>query len=135
MPTEILKPNHYDSSNWPASDVNFGCSCAQVLYCKPGSNNGEFKFGCSEGTKNIWESQDPDSWAPDCQVDDVVAMEGISKDLFENTDGTGWPDMLDGDNDGDGVSDGEDDMIEDKDLPGDPDYGIPDWHPKSKHKQ
>ena len=62
-------------------------------------------------------------------------MEGIDKPFFENTDGDFLPDIFDGDNDGDGVSDGEDDMIEDQDLPGDSDYGIPDWHPKSKHKK
>ena len=39
------------------------------------------------------------------------------------------------DNDGDGITDNDDDMREDKDLPGDPDYGIPDWHPKSKHNK
>ncbi len=37
--------------------------------------------------------------------------------------------------DDDGILDSEDDMIEDQDLPGDPDYGIPDWHPKSKHNK
>ena len=131
--TQELKPNHYDSTNWPASDVNYGCSCAQVLYCKPGSNNGEYKFGCSQGTINIWIAQDPESWALECQIDGV-ASEGVSKWLFENTDGDFLPDLLDGDNDGDGIPDGEDDMIEDQDMPGDPDYGIPDWHPKSKHK-
>lgn len=130
-----LKPNHYDSSNWPASDVNYGCSCAQVLYCKPGGNNGELKFGCSQGTKNIWEAQSEDSWAPDCQVDGKVAMGGVSKPFFENTDGDWLPDLLDIDNDGDGIPDWEDDMVEDQDPPGDPDYGIPDWHPKSKHKK
>jgi hypothetical protein len=129
-----LKPNHYDSSNWPASDANYGCSCSQILFCKPGYNNGEYKFGCSQGTKNIWEAQREDSWALECQVDGKVANEGVSKWLFENTDGDILPDLLDGDNDGDGTPDGEDDMIEDQDPPGDPDHGIPDWHPKSKHK-
>ena len=130
-----LKPNHYDSSNWPASNENYGCSCAQILYCKPGGNTGEYKFGCSQGTINIWIAQDPDSWALDCQIDGVVAMEGVSKSFFENTDDDLLVDIIDGDNDNDGLPDNEDDMIEDQDLPGDPDYGIPDWHPKSKHKQ
>ena len=129
-----LKPNHYDSSNWDTADA-YGCSCSQVLYCKPGGNKGEFKFGCSQGTKNIWEAQSNESWALDCQVDGKVVSEGISKWLFENTDGDWLPDILDGDNDGDGIPDYEDDMIEDQDPPGDPDYGIPDWHPKSKHRQ
>jgi parallel beta-helix repeat protein len=129
-----LKPNHYDSNNWPASDANYGCSCAQVLYCKPGNNNGEKKFGCSQGTIDIWMAQSEDSWALECQVNGIVAMEGVSKPFFENTDGDWLPDLFDVDNDGDGIPDSQDDMIEDQDLPGDPDYGIPDWHPKSKHK-
>lgn len=129
-----LKPNHYDSSNWEISDENFGCNCEQILFCKPGSNNGEFKFGCSQGTMDIWISQDPESWALDCQIDGVV-VEGVSKSLFVNTDGEGLIDIFDGDNDGDGISDNDDDMIEDMDPPGDPDYGIPDWHPKSKHSK
>ncbi|KYK24793.1 hypothetical protein AYK26_02850 [Euryarchaeota archaeon SM23-78] len=62
-------------------------------------------------------------------------MEGVDKSLFENTDGDLLLDIIDGDNDGDGISDSQDDMIEDKDPIGDPDHGIPDWHPKSKHKQ
>ncbi len=130
---QSLKPNHFDSTNWPISSA-YGCGCDQVLYCKPGQNTGEFKFGCSQGTKEIWESQDPDSWAPDCQVDGVVTIEGVSKPFFENTDGDWIPDILDGDMDNDGVPDAEDDMAEDQDLPGDPDYGIPDWHPKSRHR-
>ncbi|MFC1647918.1 hypothetical protein ACFL1B_00505 [Nanoarchaeota archaeon] len=125
-----LKPNHYDSSNWVDA---FGCSCAQVLYCKPGNNGGEYKFGCSQGTKEIWEAQN--AWAVDCQVDGVVAMAGAEKPVLENTDGDWLPDLVDSDNDNDGLSDAEDSMIDDQDLPGDPDYGIPDWHPKSKHKK
>lgn len=62
-------------------------------------------------------------------------MEGISKPLFENTDGDFLPDLLDVDNDNDGIPDSQDDMIEDSDAPGDPNYGIPDWHPKSKHNK
>jgi hypothetical protein len=130
--TQELKPNHYDSSNIVLTDT-WGCSCEQILSCKPGQNSGEFKFGCSQGTYDIWVSQDPDSWAPDCQYNGVVAFEGIPKALFENTDDDWMPDLFDEDVDGDGVPDNEDDMIEDTDSPGDPDYGIPDWHPKSKH--
>ncbi|MBU0758466.1 MAG: DUF1080 domain-containing protein, partial [Nanoarchaeota archaeon] len=130
-----LKPNHYDNSNWAPSDANFGCSCAQVLYCKPGNDNGEYKFGCSEGTKNIWETQNPDSWAIDCQTDGVVAAEGIEKPLFENTDSDWVLDLLDGDADNDGIANSNDDMIEDMDPVGDPDNGIPDWHPSSKHNK
>ena len=129
-----LKPNHYDNSNIVLTDT-YGCGCDQILYCKPGNNNGEYKFGCSQGTYDIWITQDQESWAPDCQINGIVAMEGVSKPFFENTDGGWLPDLIDGDDDGDGVPDSQDDMTEDSDLPGDPDYGIPDWHPKSKHKK
>jgi len=132
--TQELKPNHYDSSNMNLI-ATYGCGCDQILYCKPGGNNGEYKFGCSEGTKKIWEEQKEESWALDCQINGVVAMEGVSKSFFENTDDDLLVDILDGDNDNDGLSDNEDDMIEDQDPPGDPDHGIPDWHPKSKHKK
>ena len=130
-----LKPNHYENPDISDLTGTYGCSCEQILDCKPGNNNGEYKFGCSQGTYDIWVTQDPDSWALECQVDGVVAMEGVSKALFENTDQEGAWDIIDGDNDGDGVADSDDDMIEDSDPPGDPDYGIPDWHPKSKHKK
>ncbi len=130
--TQSLKPIHYDSTNIDMT-ATYGCSCAQILYCKPGKNIGEDKFGCSQGTINVWTAQQ--GWAPDCQIDGVVAMEGISKPFFENTDDDWIVDILDVDNDNDGFLDHEDDMIEDRDLPGDPDYGIPDWHPKSKHRQ
>ena len=134
--TQELKPNHYDSLNMLDLSITYGCSCKQILYCKPGKNNGEYKFGCSQGTYDIWITQDQESWALDCQDENgVVAMEGVSKPFFENTDGGWLPDIFDGDNDGDGVPDNQDDMTEDSDLPGDPDYGIPDWHPKSKHKK
>ncbi|MFH1726041.1 MAG: LamG-like jellyroll fold domain-containing protein [Elusimicrobiota bacterium] len=67
-----LKPNHYDSGNWSLEDA-YGCSCAQVLFCKPGENAGELKHGCSAGTKSTWEAQAPESWAPKCQADGIVA--------------------------------------------------------------
>ena len=87
---------------------------------------------------NIWKSQT--SWAAPgpggCQDElGTVTIAGVSKPLFENTDNSGLPDIFDGDNDNDGIPDGQDSMIEDSDPVGDPDYGIPDWHPKSKHKQ
>ena len=126
-----LKPNHYAID----TQIGYGCTCEEVLYCKPGTNNGEFKFGCSSGTFKIWQAQDPDSWAPDCQSGGVVVVEGVARALFENTDGDFLIDIFDTDNDNDGLSDGEDDMIEDSDPVGDPDHGIPDWHPKSKHKK
>ena len=83
-------------------------------------------------TKHIWETQDPDSWALDCQLDGVVVIEGMSKSLVENTDGGIMIDAFDGDNDNDGASDSEDDMIDDADPPGTPGHGTPDWHPKNK---
>jgi parallel beta-helix repeat protein len=123
-----LKPNHYNIS----TQLGFGCTCEEVLYCKPGGNNGEYKWGCSQGTKNIWEAQYEDSWAPDCQAGGVVTIGGEAKDFFEDTDNAGMPDILDGDNDNDGVGDGEDDMVEDSDPPGTPGYGKPDWWERKK---
>jgi hypothetical protein len=128
-----LWENHFDSSNWDITAA-YGCSPKQVLYCKPGGNGGEYKFGVTDGTKKIWEEQSADTWALDCQLDGVVVLEGISKPFFVSTDGDWIPDIIDRDNDGDGILDNQDDMTEDGDPPGDPDYGIPDWHPKSKHK-
>ncbi|MBN2518019.1 MAG: putative metal-binding motif-containing protein, partial [Candidatus Altiarchaeota archaeon] len=125
-----LRPNHYDSSNLDLQQT-YGCSCEQILFCKPGEDTGELKFGCSQGTVDIWTGQK--GWAPDCLVEGKVLTEGVSKLFFEDTDSEGLIDLLDLDNDGDGVFDIDDDMIEDKDLPGDEDYGIPDWHPSSKH--
>ncbi len=64
-----LLPRRYDSSNWDIED-SYGCSCAQVLYCKPGKNRLEYKFGCSKRTKMVWEAQR--RWALRCQVDGKV---------------------------------------------------------------
>lgn len=80
----------------------------------------------------LWISQQ--GWAPDCLVNGQVT-EGESKPLFENTDDTGFIDGFDADNDDDGIPDSDDVLLDDKDPEGDPDRGIPDWHPKSKHKQ
>jgi hypothetical protein len=51
-----LAPNHYDSSNWNASDT-YGCSCGQILDLAPGDNQGEYNYGCSEGTVYVWMSK------------------------------------------------------------------------------
>ena len=126
-----LKNNHYSLS----TQLGYGCTCEEVLYCKPGEDDGEFKFGCSEGTKKVWEAQSQDSWAPECQQNGVVVAPGISKSFFENTDRDMLLDIIDSDNDNDGLSDSVDDMIEDKDPIGDSDHGVPDWHPKSKYKK
>ncbi|NIO44015.1 MAG: PKD domain-containing protein [Candidatus Aenigmarchaeota archaeon] len=124
-----LKPNHYDSSNIDLTET-YGCSCEQILYCKPGGNNGEYKFGCSEGTINVWTSQDPESWSLDCQTNGKVTQPGADKSFFENTDSDWLLDGLDFDNDNDGSPDIDDDMIDDADPPGHPGYGTPDWFKK-----
>jgi hypothetical protein len=102
--TEGLRPNHYDSSNMDYA-ATYGCGCDQILFCKPGANSGEHKFGCTDGTMDVWLTQE--GWSPDCQVNNVVAIEGVPKDLFENTDNTDYPDIIDGDNDNDGIIDSE----------------------------
>ncbi len=124
-----LKPNHYDSSNMDLTET-YGCSCYQILYCKPGENNGEYKFGCSEGTINVWMTQDAESWTPDCQTDGKVTQPGADKSLFQNTDNDLLIDGFDGDNDNDGSPDNDDDMIDDADPPGHPGHGTPDWFKK-----
>ena len=105
---------------------SYGCSCEQILYCKPGNNNGEQKWGCTAGTMDTWVNQL--DWSLDCQVDGIVALEGESKDLLENTDGSDLVDLIDGDNDNDGIPDSED--SEDDSAapePGKQGKGTPDW--------
>ncbi|MFH1724060.1 MAG: LamG-like jellyroll fold domain-containing protein [Elusimicrobiota bacterium] len=51
-----LNPGHYDSSNLEPA-TTYGCACDQILSRKPGNNRGEYKFGCSEGTLDVWTSQ------------------------------------------------------------------------------
>ncbi|MBW2981342.1 hypothetical protein KY343_00550 [Candidatus Woesearchaeota archaeon] len=123
--TQGLRPNHYDNSNMDLA-TTYGCSCEQILYCKPGANNGEQKWGCTEGTMNVWTNQI--GWAPDCQVNGIVATEGEAKSILEDTDNAGMIDPLDGDNDNDGIPDGED--SEDDSTPSEPGQqgtGKPDW--------
>ena len=121
-----LKPNHYDSSNLLDLTETYGCDCNQILYCKPGDDKGEYKFGCTEGTLNVWTEQI--GWSLDCQIDGKVIQPGADKSFFTDTDGDWWIDALDGDADNDGVINGEDSMIEDADLPGTEGYGTPDWY-------
>jgi parallel beta-helix repeat protein len=91
VPYQSLNPNHYAmtdsdeyfetndrSSKHPhivTSDITindtYGCTCEQILECKPGSNKGELKFGCTEGTLNVWMSQT--AWAAECQPPDQDA--------------------------------------------------------------
>jgi hypothetical protein len=52
-----LKLNHF-AGNW------YGCSCNDILVCKPGKNKGELKYGCTKGTINSWTKQI--GWAKDC---------------------------------------------------------------------
>ncbi|MFC1686014.1 thrombospondin type 3 repeat-containing protein [Nanoarchaeota archaeon] len=120
------KPNHVALD----AQVAFGCTCEEVLYCKPGANNGEFKFGCAPGTVNIWEIQN--GWTPDCQTNGVVTQAGEAKSLFEDSDGAGVIDLFDTDNDNDGVSDGSDALMDDADPVGSVGRGKPDWWEK-KH--
>lgn len=75
-----LKANHYALG----AQIGYGCTCEEVLYCKPGSDNGEFMFGCSQGTYSVWQEQSDDSWALECQAGGVVIESGILKSLFEN---------------------------------------------------
>jgi hypothetical protein len=42
----------------------YGCSCEQILNCKPGKNVNEHMFGCSEDTIKTWIKQK--CWAPTC---------------------------------------------------------------------
>ena len=41
-----------------------GCSCNDILVCKPGKNKGELKYGCSKDTINDWTEQV--NWAQQC---------------------------------------------------------------------
>lgn len=113
--TEGLKPNHYGGDTaW------LGCSGSQILFCKPGENKGEFKFGLSPGTINIWTNQI--GWSQECLLDGIVTYEGTSKPFFTNTDGDWLWDFIDRDNDNDGKSDNDDSMSEDGDNDGTPDW-------------
>jgi parallel beta-helix repeat protein len=141
VPTQSLKPNHYAEidgdfflevndpelgiTDGLSFDSTYGCSCEQILECKPGKNNGEIKYGCSPGTMNIWVQQT--DWALECQEmtlqGSIVLFEGAEKPLDEDTDGDGILDTEDGDDDGDGIADMDDVLPEDKEQD-----GKPDWH-------
>ncbi|MBW2981341.1 hypothetical protein KY343_00545 [Candidatus Woesearchaeota archaeon] len=45
----------------------YGCTCEQILECKHGNNKGEYKWGCSPGTINVWIKQEAE-WARNCEV-------------------------------------------------------------------
>ncbi|MBW2981794.1 hypothetical protein KY343_02835 [Candidatus Woesearchaeota archaeon] len=149
VPTDVLRPNNYaqtDSDTFFETNTGsaanpfitdsgytivdtYGCSCEQILFCKPGQDVGEQKWGCTEGTMNVWISQT--GWAPDCQVNGIV-IEGEAKGFFEDSDGAGFPDIIDGDNDNDGIGDNDDSMEDDSDPPGTEGHGKPDWWERSK---
>jgi len=75
---------------------------------------------------NVWINQT--GWSPDCQIDGVVAVEGESRGLFEDTDNGGFPDILDGDNDNDDIPDSEDSEPESAPTEtGQQGSGMPDW--------
>jgi len=152
---EGLRPNNYryDGDNWvwnagsqnapnvitagfTMSDT-FGCSCDDMLICKPGNNGGEEKFGCtgspdglgSSATVGLFRNQQ--GWAQDnaCFGPEGI-VQGESKPLFTDTDGSGWIDGFDTDNDNDGTADTDDTLIDDADLPGSSGRGKPDWWEK-----
>ena len=101
-----------------------------MLYCKPGNNAGEFKFGCAPGTINVWTSQI--GWSTDCWTGGGFGLgtmiQGEDKDFLEDTDNAGVPDILDGDDDNDGASDSEESLPEDNANNGKPDWWC-DKHP------
>ena len=108
VPTQTLKPNHYGRNF-----ILLGCSASQILYCKPGNNNGEYKFGITQGTVDVWSNQN--GWAQDClDTNGKAILEGQQK-----------PANIDTDNDG--IPDSEDSMTEDADNSGN-NYGVPDWY-------
>ena len=98
----------------------YGCSCEQILFCKPGDNGGEYKFGCSSGTMNIWTTQT--AWSFDCQIDGIVSSSGEDKDVLEDTDNDTILDIYDDDIDNDGVPDSLDSEIESANGDGNPDW-------------
>jgi hypothetical protein len=149
VPTQYLRPNHYaqmdediifevntgsakdeviEDSEYDLVDT-YGCTCEQILECKPGNNFGEYKWGCSEGTMNVWVNQL--GWSPECQKNGKVVKEGEMKLIWENTDDADLWDVLDNDNDNDGVEDWEDSMIDDADESG-KGFGSPDWWEKKR---
>ena len=47
-------------------EETYGCTCSQILSCKPGNDNGEIKNGCTKGTMDNWVAQK--GWAKDCGI-------------------------------------------------------------------
>ncbi len=125
----------------------YGCSCEQILFCKPGSNGGELMYGCTGGkdpltkaTMGIWVQQR--AWAVDCQDSTgQMTIEGEAKPIFADSDGAGVGDLFDWNDDNDLVTDGLDSADDDAEIVDgqenhdDEDSGIPDWNKHSKHKK
>jgi parallel beta-helix repeat protein len=61
--TEKLLRNKIVDSKYSLNGT-YGCSCRQIIECKPGNNINEYMFGCSDGTMKIWIEQR--SWAAKC---------------------------------------------------------------------
>ncbi|MBW2984055.1 right-handed parallel beta-helix repeat-containing protein [Candidatus Woesearchaeota archaeon] len=119
-----LRPDHHQLEG----QFGWGCTCEEALFCKPGDNNGEYKYGCTPGTENVWLSQT--GWSTDCQANGVVAMAGEAKPPLENTDSDmdGIVDALDPDNDGDNIEDVADSEPDSRaEQTGDYGKGKPDW--------
>jgi YVTN family beta-propeller protein len=62
-PGANTRPGHLDDSA-----TLLGCNRTQVLACKPGSDNGEKKFGLTPGSQDIFSSKvsNPRGWAVQC---------------------------------------------------------------------
>jgi hypothetical protein len=124
--TQGLKPNHV-GIDYVSAD---GCTCEQILYCKPGADVGEYKFGCAPGTINVWTEKI--GWSNDCWSEGAFGMgqmiQGEAKDPLENTDNTDTIDAIDPDNDNDAVLDQEESLPEDNENDGKPDWWC-DKHP------
>lgn len=45
--------------------TTYGCTCDQILFCKPGPNGNNYKHGCSEGAINTWIKQQR-KWVINC---------------------------------------------------------------------
>ncbi|NOR85784.1 hypothetical protein GQ473_06725, partial [archaeon] len=66
---EKKNKNHYDSANMYLT-ATYGCNCKQILDCKTGNTQGEYKTGCSQGTLDIWIDQK--AWAKECKPEKEI---------------------------------------------------------------
>ena len=125
--SEVYDPELGEAVDAISFAASYGCTCEQILDCKPGQNIGEIEHGCSPGTMDIWTQQI--DWALECQgLTDygvLVIQDGTAKPADEDTDLDGVPDIEDADDDNDGTPDIEDVKPEDNQND-----GKPDWHGK-----